>query len=122
MNLLERFLQLGVHPNEEPALGAGAGDRWPDLRVRVGIASGPLIAGVIGRRRFSYDLWGDTVNTAARMAGIAAPGSVEITDATAALLGDSAVVERHDAIEVKGKGVMTTFRLLAITPRVRAGR
>ena len=105
-----------------PALRAGMEDQWPDLRLRVGIASGQLIAGVIGRRRFSYDLWGDTVNTASRMAGIAQPDSVEITDATAALLGDAVVVERHDAIEVKGKGLMTTFRLLAISPMVRERR
>lgn len=99
-----------------PALRAAVGDEWPDLRVRVGIASGPLIAGVIGRRRFSYDLWGDTVNTASRMAALAEPGSVEITGATAALLGDDAVTERQEAVEVKGKGLMTAYRLLAINP------
>jgi class 3 adenylate cyclase len=105
-----------------PALRAGVGDQWPDLRMRVGIASGPLIAGVIGRRRFSYDLWGDTVNTASRMAALAEPGSVEINGATASLLGDDAVTERQEAVEVKGKGVMTVYRLVATTPPALAGR
>lgn len=99
-----------------PALREGIGADWPDLRVRVGIATGPIIAGVIGRKRFSYDLWGDTVNTASRMAALAEPGSVEITEATALRLGDAAVTERQEAVEVKGKGLMTTYRLLAITP------
>jgi len=105
-----------------PALRAGVGADWPDLRVRVGIATGPVIAGVIGRRRFSYDLWGDTVNTASRMAALAEPGSVEITEATALRLGDAAVTERQEAVEVKGKGPMTTFRLLAISPKASAER
>jgi class 3 adenylate cyclase len=105
-----------------PALRAALGADWPDLRVRVGIATGPLIAGVIGRRRFSYDLWGDTVNTASRMAALAEPGSVEITEATALRLGDAAVTERQEAVEVKGKGPMTTYRLLAISPKASAER
>jgi class 3 adenylate cyclase len=99
-----------------PALRASLGADWPDLRVRAGIATGPLIAGVIGRRRFSYDLWGDTVNTASRMAALAKPGSVEITEATALRLGDAAITERQERVEVKGKGLMTTYRLVALTP------
>ena len=90
--------------------------------MRVGIATGPIIAGVIGRKRFSYDLWGDTVNTASRMAALAEPGSVEITEATALRLGDAAITERQEAVEVKGKGLMTTYRLLAISPTALAGR
>ena len=105
----------------QPALQAAVGDDWPDLRVRVGIASGSLIAGVIGRKRFSYDLWGDTVNTASRMASVAEPGRVEITAATAELLGGAARTERHDAVEVKGKGTMTTYGLLSISPTSVAG-
>jgi class 3 adenylate cyclase len=105
-----------------PALRAGIGADWPDLRVRVGIATGPIIAGVIGRKRFSYDLWGDTVNTASRMAALAEPGNVEITEATAVRLGGAAITERQEAVEVKGKGVMTTYRLLAINPKDPAAR
>lgn len=105
-----------------PALRAGVGADWPELQVRVGIASGPIIAGVIGRKRFSYDLWGDTVNTASRMAGLAEPGSVEITDVTAMRLGDAAVTERQEAVEVKGKGLMTAYRLVAVTPTAPAAR
>lgn len=56
------------------------------------------------------------MNTASRMAGLAEPGSVEITAASAALLGDAAVCERHDAVEVKGKGPMTAYRLVSLTP------
>jgi len=54
--------------------------------------------------------------------GLAAPGTVEITGATAALLGDVALTEPHEAVEVKGKGMMTVYRLLAITPRAPAER
>lgn len=99
----------------EPALRAALGEAWPSLHVRVGIASGPLVAGVIGRRRFSYDLWGDTVNTAARMAGLAEPGTVMVADSTASLLDGAATLEPHREAEVKGKGRMTVWRLVTVT-------
>jgi guanylate cyclase len=99
-----------------PALTAALGSDWPELEVRVGIASGPLVAGVIGRRRFSYDIWGDTVNTASRMAGVAEPGGIRVAPETAAMLGVGWQLEREGEVEVKGKGSMTTFRLSGATP------
>jgi guanylate cyclase len=87
-------------------------EEWPDMEVRVGIASGALVAGVIGRRRFSYDVWGDTVNTASRMASIAEPGNVVVTAETAASLAEGFVVEPMPDVAVKGKGVLRPFRLV----------
>jgi guanylate cyclase len=98
----------------EPALRKELEADWPSLHVRVGIASGPLVAGVIGSRRFSYDLWGDTVNTAARMAGLAEPGSVVVADSTASLLDGAATLEARGETEVKGKGPMKVWRLKAV--------
>ena len=79
------------------------------LLVRVGIDSGPLVAGVIGTSKFSYDLWGDTVNTASRMESSGVPGRVQVTARTAARLGDVLLLTPRGEIEVKGKGTMETF-------------
>ena len=79
-----------------------------DLQVRVGLASGPVVGGVIGSRRIVFDLWGDTVNTAARMESSGVPGRIQITAGTRALLGGLVTVEQRQ-VEVKGLGLMTTF-------------
>jgi adenylate cyclase len=99
-----------------PALGAALRSDWPDLRVRAGIATGAVVAGVIGRRRFSYDIWGDTVNTASRMASLAEPGSVVITAETASALSDEFRVEAMADVAVKGKGVLRPYRLIGTGP------
>ena len=81
------------------------------VRLRVGIDSGPVVAGVIGRRKFSYDLWGDTVNTASRMASSGIPGCIQVTQRTRELLGERYRFRDRGRIQVKGKGEMTTYFL-----------
>ena len=82
------------------------------LAFRIGINSGPLVAGVIGRAKFQYDLWGDTVNLAARMESHGEPDRVHLTDATYQLIKDEFDCKCRDGIDIKGRGVMTTWFLV----------
>ena len=78
------------------------------LSIRIGMDTGPVVAGVIGRRKFIYDLWGDAVNTASRMESHGLPGRVQVTARAATRLEGSFELEPRGTIEVKGKGPMET--------------
>ena len=82
-----------------------------DLRVRVGIAIGPVMAGVIGTDKFSYDVWGETVNLASRLESHGLPGEIQVSEAVRKSLGDSFVFEPRGLIEVKGVGRLETWLL-----------
>ncbi|MEI1280433.1 adenylate/guanylate cyclase domain-containing protein [Leptospira venezuelensis] len=79
------------------------------LRMRIGIHSGPVVAGVIGKKKFAYDLWGDAVNTASRLESHGVPGRIQISETTYELLEDTSQIEIRRLIDVKGKGEMRTY-------------
>ena len=77
------------------------------------INSGPVTAGIIGTHKFSYDLWGDTVNAASRMESEGVPGSIQVSAATYELIRDEYVCEARGITSVKGKGEMETYLLIS---------
>jgi guanylate cyclase len=81
------------------------------LELRIGINSGPVVAGVIGRKRFLYDLWGDAVNMASRMESQGTPGHIQVTRATYELLRDEFELEPRGTVPIKGKGEVETWYL-----------
>ncbi len=104
-----RMVQMAVrmmHITKEYGMSRGA-----KLQLRIGINSGPVVAGVIGAQKFIYDLWGDTVNLASRMESHGVPDSVHITVATHDRIDGQFEFTSRGIIEVKGKGQMETFLL-----------
>jgi adenylate cyclase len=83
------------------------------IRLRIGINSGPVVAGIVGTHKFAYDLWGDVVNTASRMESEGVPGSIQISEATHQLIKDHFLCEPRGVIPVKGKGDMETYILIS---------
>jgi adenylate cyclase len=80
--------------------------------IRIGIASGPVVAGVVGMKKFFYDVWGDTVNVASRMESTGVPGRIQVAPETYRRVLDEFEFEEREPVEVKGKGKMTTWLLM----------
>jgi guanylate cyclase len=96
------------------------------LEIRIGISSGPIVAGVIGRRKFIYDLWGDAVNVASRMESTGVVGAIQVTRGTYERIKDQFVCEPKGSVNVKGKGPVEVWHVLdetavALSPRAAGG-
>ena len=109
LDMLARIAELSVELEE-------------DFSVRIGIHTGPVVGGVIGKKKFIYDVWGDTVNIASRMESTGASGSVQVSHETYQRIRNMYVFEDRGEIEVKGKGKMRTWFIKARRGDVRVDR
>ena len=96
----------------QSAIGNLRTDNDRSFQIRIGMNTGPVVAGVIGQQKFIYDLWGDSVNVASRMESSGLPGKIQVTDTTYHLLKDKYEFEERGQIQVKGKGETTTYWLV----------
>ncbi|CAN5793784.1 hypothetical protein BH23ACT4_BH23ACT4_00300 [soil metagenome] len=94
----------------------GSAGRWPHLAIRVGVHSGPVAGGVIGARKFAYDVWGDTVNVASRLQETGLPGRIHVSEQTRSLAVSSYGFEARDSVQLRGLPPMTTYFVLGEPP------
>ena len=90
----------------------------PPWQIRIGVHTGPAVAGVIGRRKYVYDVWGDTVNVASRLETAAPPGAIQVSAEVASALGEAFELEPRGEIELKGKGSTPTYLLAGRRPAI----
>lgn len=98
--------ELSLRIRDQVATHDFAGQR---ISLRIGINSGPVVAGIVGTHKFAYDLWGDTVNVASRMESGGIPGAIQVTDATYQLIRNDFLCEPRGSVQVKGRGEMDTY-------------
>jgi adenylate cyclase len=103
--IADTALQMVSHVEARAGLGA-------DWRIRIGLHGGPVVAGVLGTTKFAYDVWGDTVNVAARLEAASAPNRIHVSGTLGAQLEDRYRLTPRGAVELKGKGLIETCFLL----------
>ncbi|MBE9042590.1 PAS domain-containing protein, partial [Oscillatoriales cyanobacterium LEGE 11467] len=109
-NSAEAIAQMAL--DMQRAIARFKTDRGETFQIRIGINTGPVVAGVIGIKKFIYDLWGDTVNVASRMESTGVPGGIQVTEATYLQLQERYRFERRGIVDIKGKGQMETYWLV----------
>ena len=114
----EAIAQMALEMLE--AVAAFNRDRGSSLRMRIGLNSGPVVAGIIGRQQFSYDLWGSTVNLASRMQSSGVPNCIQVSSATHELLQGKFALTPRGTVAVKGMGEVTTYLLNGRVAEVKA--
>ena len=95
----------------QTAIARFQAEKGEPFQIRIGINTGAVVAGVIGIKKFIYDLWGNTVNIASRMESHGIPGRIQVTNATYKRLKDKYLFEKRGTIAIKGKGEMITYWL-----------
>ncbi|MDT9177844.1 MAG: adenylate/guanylate cyclase domain-containing protein [Limnospira sp. PMC 1291.21] len=117
--VVQQFHCVRLPVSEASGLGEGStddhkqGEISHQLNIRIGINMGPVVAGVIGLKKFTYDLWGDAVNTASRMESQGEPGKIQVSQTVYWHLKPQYILEKRGVVSVKGKGNMTTYWLIS---------
>jgi class 3 adenylate cyclase len=111
----ERVIDLGLEMVREAAIGRSG---LPGVDLRIGVHSGPAVGGVIGTRKFAFDVWGDTVNVASRLEAAGTPGRVHVSRATWELARDAFDCEPQGSVDLRGRGPMDTFLVIGAVASV----